>query len=122
MNRLAWGLGILALLLAGTSLAPAATIIFDENGHGFMDSTNLGSGMGKEPISGVTTLFYTLTFAVGAGDVGVVDDIDPVTGKQIFGDLLRFSRENVNTVFRVYVFSLMDANEPNEPGVMADVA
>src|ERR1051326_3307830 len=81
----------------------AETVSIDENGNG-TDSFfgSLSSGVGVEPVSGMSTLFYNLPEIPTSGDVEVFEGGNSTTPS----DLLRFDQ----STSRVYVFSLAEPN------------
>jgi hypothetical protein len=100
------------LLVAGCAGMMAMTassqiITVDENGNGFIGTNALPFGVGTEPFSGLSTLFYTLPFQGNRGDV-VLFDIPGQTA-----DLLRFDGN-----FKLFFFS--DADAANPPDALAD--
>jgi hypothetical protein len=92
-----------------TMTASSQIITVDENGNGFLGANPLPFGVGPDPFSGLTTLYYTLPFAGVRGDV-VLFDIPGQTA-----DLLRFDGN-----FNLFFFSEADAANP--PDALADFA
>src|SRR5260370_39348774 len=85
-----------------------AGIVFDENGQGFFDGKALTFGMGKDPNSGLTTLFYNLPFNVNTGDVYILEPAADAGGQTgVRSDVLRFYAASPASKLpaQVFVFS-----------------
>ena len=97
--KLICGVGSSFLILAtltNSAFGQAQIINLDENGVGYITPSQLFPyTVAPEPVSGLTTLVYTLPFAGVAGDVLV----DESSGNQL-SDVLRF-----DGLGHVYVFS-----------------
>jgi hypothetical protein len=82
---------------------------FDENGHGVITGAALAGlpdpytvpfGVGVDPVSGLTTLFYTLPTTVTSGDILLFEP-----GQQGPSDLIRFVQN------RMYFFSELEPTD-----------
>lgn len=116
--------GFVGVLAATMSVGQAALldirITVDENGHGVItgagpaglpDPFPLPGVLGLEPISGLTTLVYTLPTSVTSGDVFLTEVVGT---NNVISDLIRFDGT------KMYFFSDTPPGEPLD-GDLADV-
>ncbi|NOS68987.1 MAG: PEP-CTERM sorting domain-containing protein [Verrucomicrobia bacterium] len=124
LSRILWLCGVTAALTATTAIGQLnIQVTVDENGHGKItgagpaglpDPFPLPFTVGVEPISGISTLVYTLPTTVTSGDVFLYE-IGPLGGpNQIFSDLIRFNQN------QMYFFSDLHPDD-GPPFDLADV-
>jgi hypothetical protein len=116
--------GFAAVLAATTAVGQLnIRVTVDENGHGVItgagpaglpDPYPLTYTLAPEPISGLTTLCYTLPTSVTSGDVFLYD-LDPLGINNTISDLIRFNGT------KMYFFSDREATDV-PPFDLADVA
>jgi hypothetical protein len=101
-----------ALILgAGAPSAWGTLVQFDEFGAGFIDGAPLTSGVGVDPLSGVTGLYYTLPIPVVAGDVLLLEPPGRPPGQPPeYSDIIRFEWLAGDTT-TVFFFSLAEEGE-----------
>jgi hypothetical protein len=107
-------IGISSTLAATSAFAQAGPVItVDELGKGTFNGNPLISGIGVDPMSGISTLFYRLPFAGTPGDVVL---LEPGPIPQQTSDILRFDGQGT-----LYFFSERETTDvpPFDP---ADVA
>jgi hypothetical protein len=103
---------VLAIGALSTTTLFAEHIAVDEYGNMRIDGARGPQGvLAPEPISGQVTLRYQLPFPGILGDVVL---FEPPNFTQM-SDIIRFPGNGF-----MYFFSAVDANEPPEPGVLAD--
>jgi len=110
-TKILFAFGVASALCATTTFGQLV-FSFDENGNGTGPTSGpLPFAKAIDPVSGITTLSYTLPFPVAPGDVLLFEG----TNSTVFSDIVRFGGVNHNQVF---FFSETEAGEPPD---LADV-
>src|SRR5438105_3347028 len=93
----------IASAITGSSASAQLLITVDELGKGNFNGNPLISGIGVDPVSGISTLFYRLPFAGTPGDVVL---LEPGPIPQQTSDILRFDGQGT-----LYFFSEREATD-----------
>jgi hypothetical protein len=100
MKKLLLTVCFVSIALITASVCQASftyNVAFDEYGHGTFNGTPLPYGVGVDPISNMSTLYYDIPISVGEGDLQVIDP--RIVGGGV-SDVVRFENGT-----RIYFFS-----------------